>query len=55
MDGKKAEKALKEAYQVAIKPGDVIYIDHTLRTRTNKFLSDVFHITVGATSSTSLD
>ena len=42
------DKALKDAYEVAIKPGDVIYVDHTLRTRTNKFLSDVFHITVGA-------
>jgi protein involved in polysaccharide export with SLBB domain len=40
--------ALTEAYQVAIKPGDVIYVDHTLRTRMNKFLADVFHITVGA-------
>ena len=42
------DKALKGAYEVAIKPGDVIYVDHTLRTRINKFLSDVFHITVGA-------
>lgn len=42
------EKALKDAYEVAIKPGDVIYVDHTMRTRINKFLADVFHITVGA-------
>ena len=42
------EKALKDAYEVAIKPGDVIYVDHTLRTRINKFLHDVFHITFGA-------
>ena len=49
------EKALKDAYQVAIKPGDVIYIDHTFNTRINKFLSDVFHITIGATSSSTLD
>jgi protein involved in polysaccharide export with SLBB domain len=41
-------KALKEAYAIAIKPGDVIYVDHTLSTRINKFLADVFHITVGA-------
>ena len=41
-------KALTDAYQVAIKPGDVIYVDHTLRTRMNKFLAGVFHITVGA-------
>ena len=44
------DKVLTDAYQVAIKPGDVIYVDHTLRTRINKFLSDVFHITVGATA-----
>ena len=42
------DKALKEAYAIAIKPGDVIYVDHTASTRINKFLSDVFHITVGA-------
>jgi protein involved in polysaccharide export with SLBB domain len=41
-------KALKKAYVIAIKPGDVIYVDHTLSTRMNKFLADVFHITVGA-------
>ena len=41
-------KALKGAYEVAIKPGDVIYVHHTMRTRINKFLSDVFHITFGA-------
>jgi len=41
-------KALIDAYGVVIKPGDVIYVDHTLRTRANKFLSDVFHISVGA-------
>jgi protein involved in polysaccharide export with SLBB domain len=41
-------KALKEAYAIAIKPGDVIYVDHTISTRINKFLADVFHITVGA-------
>jgi protein involved in polysaccharide export with SLBB domain len=42
------DKALKKAYALAIKPGDVIYVDHTLRTRMNKFLAAVFHITVGA-------
>lgn len=42
------KETLKDAYEVPIKPGDVIYVDHTLRTRINKFLSDVFHITVGA-------
>ena len=39
---------MSQAYKVSVKPGDVIYVDHTLRTRINKFLSDVFHITVGA-------
>lgn len=42
------EKALKNAYGIAIKPGDVIYVNHTISTRINKFLSDVFHISVGA-------
>jgi len=42
------DKALKNAYEVVIKPGDVIYVDHTASTRMNKFLADVFHITVGA-------
>lgn len=41
-------KSLIKAYSVAIKPGDVIYVDHTLSTRTNKFLSDVFQLRVGA-------
>jgi protein involved in polysaccharide export with SLBB domain len=41
-------EALKKAYAIAIKPGDVIYVDHTASTRINKFLADVFHITVGA-------
>lgn len=40
--------ALKKAYTITIKPGDVIYVDHTASTRINKFISDVFHITVGA-------
>lgn len=49
------DKVLTDAYQVAIKPGDVIYVDHTLRTRMNKFLADVFHITVGASTNSTLD
>jgi len=40
--------SLLQAYGVAIKPGDVIYVDHTLRTRINQFLSDVLQIRVGA-------
>ena len=42
------DKQLASAYNVPIKPGDVVYVDHTFRTRMNKFLSDVFHISVGA-------
>ena len=41
-------ESMVEAYAVAIKPGDVIYVDHTLRTRVNQFLSDVLQIRVGA-------
>jgi len=41
-------KSLVKAYGVVIKPGDVIYVDHTLRTRMNQFLSDVLQIRVGA-------
>lgn len=43
-------KSLSDAYKFTIQPGDLIYVDHTLRTRVNKFMSDVFHITVGAES-----
>lgn len=42
------KKSLADAYSIMIKPGDLIYVDHTLRTRVNKLLSEVFHITVGA-------
>jgi protein involved in polysaccharide export with SLBB domain len=41
-------KSLASAYGVRIKPGDVIYVDHTLRTRVNQFLADVLQIRVGA-------
>ena len=41
-------KSFLEAYAVAIKPGDVIYVDHTLRTRVNQFIADVFNFRVGA-------
>ena len=40
--------SLEDAYTVLIKPGDVVYVDHTFRTRTNVFLSDVLRIGVGA-------
>jgi len=41
-------KNLAEAYSVMIKPGDVIYIDHTLSTRMNRFLAEVLQIRFGA-------
>lgn len=40
--------SLASAYNVMIKPGDVVYVDHTLRTRANSFLSRVLRIGVGA-------
>jgi len=40
-------KALADAYGVPIKPGDLVYVDHTMQTRLNKFLADVIHVTVG--------
>lgn len=42
------DKSLADAYNVVIKPGDVVYVDHTLRTRANTFLSDVLTIGMGA-------
>jgi len=40
-------EALADAYNVIVKPGDVIYIDHTMRTRINTFLSNVLSIGIG--------
>ena len=42
------EKANADAYDIIIKPGDVICVDHTFRTRTNEFIAGLFHIGVGA-------
>jgi len=42
------DKSNAEAYDIIIKPGDVICVDHTLRTRTNEFIAGIFHIGVGA-------
>jgi len=42
-----SNKVVADAYTVVIKPGDLIYVDHTLQTRVNKFLADVIHVTVG--------
>jgi len=48
-------KSLSNASRVIIRPGDIIYVDHTLRTRTNQFLSDVFQLRVGINANRSLD
>ena len=42
------KKSMTDTYAIVIKPGDLVYVDHTLRTRINKFVTDVFHITIGA-------
>ncbi len=42
------DKAFSEAYDVMIKPGDVIVVEHTMGTRINQFLSDILRVTVGA-------
>jgi len=41
------KESMSDTYALAVKPGDLIYVDHTLRTRVNKFVADVFHITIG--------
>lgn len=41
-------KAVAEAYDIAIKPGDVVYVEHTLSTRVNAFLANVFSLSFGA-------
>jgi len=40
-------KSLIKATGVVIRPGDIIYVDHTLQTRVNTFLSNVFYIRAG--------
>jgi len=42
------ENSMSDTYGLVIKPGDLIYVDHTLSTRVNTFINDVFHITIGA-------
>ena len=42
------KKTQSDAFAFLIKPGDLVYVDHTFNTRLNKFMSDVFHITFGA-------
>jgi len=42
------KKSMADTYNVMVKPGDVIYVDHTFRTRTNTFLARILRIGVGA-------
>lgn len=44
IDGKSRAKA----YDLVIKPRDVICVDQTIRTRTNEFIAGIFHVGVGA-------
>lgn len=37
-----------EAARIPIKPGDVVSVEHTLRTRTRKVLADIFRVNFGA-------
>jgi polysaccharide export outer membrane protein len=41
-------KFLADTYNIEIRPGDVIYVDQTLRTRANTFLSKTLNIGIGA-------
>lgn len=41
------KKSMTDTYATVIKPGDLVYVDHTLHTRINKFVTDVFHVTIG--------
>ncbi len=36
-----------EALNTRIKPGDIIAVEHTPRTRTNAFLNKVFRVSAG--------
>ena len=40
--------ALGAGVAVAIKPGDIIAVEHTQRTRTKEFLDRIFNVNVGA-------
>ena len=46
IDTKKGTK-LTEALNVRIKPGDIVAVEHTPRTRTNLFLDRTFRFTIG--------
>ena len=38
---------LKEALNISIKPGDIIDVEHTPRTKTNEFLKGIFRVNIG--------
>lgn len=40
-------KSIMDSYAVMIKPGDVVYVDHTLATRFNKLMADILQVRVG--------
>jgi protein involved in polysaccharide export with SLBB domain len=42
------DASLIDALNTPIKPGDVVFVEHTPRTRTKEFLNSVVRITVGA-------
>jgi len=44
----KEQGALAMGASVAIKPGDIIAVEHTPRTRTKEFLDRIFNVNVGA-------
>jgi len=42
------DSKLEEALTTLIKPGDIVAVEHTPRTRTNRFLERIFSIHIGA-------
>jgi len=41
------QEKLTETLALPLKPGDVVSVEHTLRTRTNRFLDRVFRVSLG--------
>jgi len=41
------QEKLTETLAMPLKPGDVVSVEHTLRTRTNRFLDRVFRVSLG--------
>jgi len=46
--GAKDPTGLIDTLNTPIKPGDVVFVEHTPRTRTKEFLDRIFRVTVGA-------